>query len=169
MKTIAIITAALLSAGAVSAQFVTPGHAQMAASLGLDAAQYSLAELAVITEARRANEDGTESFYLAGANRDSRGGVGEVSLGKSQMAASLGVNAADFSLAELVQLQQARSDNDPLAEAFILSGQNRESRGANGAVSRGKAQIAATLGLNPAEYSLHELVAIAADQGGGSD
>jgi hypothetical protein len=169
MKTIAIITAALLSVGAVSAQSVAPGHAQMAASLGLDAAQYSLAELAVITEARRANDDGKESFYLAGANRDSRGGVGDVSLGKRQLAASLGVNAADFSLVELVQLEQARSDNDAHAEAFILSGQNRESRGANGAVSRGKAQIAATLGLNAAEYSLNELVALSADMDGGSD
>jgi len=112
MKSIALFTAALLSAGIASAQEVSPGKAQFAAALGVDAARYSLAELISIEGARRDNEPQTEAFFLSHQNRDVRGGVGEVSHGKAQLAASLGVNAADHSLSELVALDATRHGND---------------------------------------------------------
>ena len=79
---------------------VTPGSAQIAASLGLDPAKYSLAELSIIDSARKAKNDDLAAFYTSGRNREIRGGVGEASQGKAQLAASLRVNAADYSLSE---------------------------------------------------------------------
>lgn len=169
MKSIAVIAAALISAGAVNAEGISPGHAQFAATLNLDAAQYSLEELSNIQAARRDNDVNAERFYLTGASRENRGGVGQVSPGKAQLAAPLGVNAAEYSLAELIALTEARSENDTHAEAFILSRQNHVNRGGVGEVSHGKAQLAAGLGVNAAEYSLSELVALSVERHGDGD
>lgn len=86
---------------------VTPGKAQIAALLGLDPAQYSLAELAVIDSAVKANDPELANFYIAGGNREIRGGVGEAGPGKVQLAASLHLNPADYTLNELSKLYLA--------------------------------------------------------------
>lgn len=164
MKSFALVAAAIVAAGAASAQEVAPGKAQIAAQLGLDAAEYALNELVSIGEARRENDPQAEAYFLSRQNRDVRGGVGEVSPGKAQIAALLGVEAAEFSLNELISIEKARRENDPQLEAFYLSHQNREVRGGVGQVSPGKAQLAAILGLNPAEYSLGDLAAIEAER-----
>ena len=129
MKSIALVAAALIAAGTASAQEVSPGKAQLAALLGVDAAAYSLAELNTIYEARRDSDRKAETFYLSHKNREQRGGVGEVSSGKAQLAAILGVDPAEYTLAELNSIRQARVDRDWKAEAFYLSHQNREQRG----------------------------------------
>ena len=90
-----------------AADSVTRGRAQLAAILGLDPAQYSLTELSIIDSARKAKNADLAAFYTSGRNRDIRGGVGEASPGKTQLAASLRVNAADYSLAELTRLYLA--------------------------------------------------------------
>ncbi|WFE76535.1 hypothetical protein [Roseinatronobacter sp. S2] len=169
MKPIAIIAAALISTGAVSAESISPGHARAAAALNLDATQYTLAELISIEVARSENDTHTERYFLTGTNRVSRGGVGEVSPGKARIAAALGVNAADYSLSELTALDVARSENETHTEAFILSRQGGVSRGGAGEVSPGKARIAAELGVNAADYSLNELVALSAARLGDDD
>ncbi|NTT86560.1 hypothetical protein [Tabrizicola fusiformis] len=92
---------------AALADSVTPGSAQLAANLGLDPAKYSLTELSIIDSARKAKNADVAAFYTSGRNRDIRGGVGEASEGKAQLAASLRVNAADYSLAELTSLYLA--------------------------------------------------------------
>lgn len=109
MKNVALIAVALLSAGAVSAQTVSGGHAQFAAGLNLDPAQYTLPELMMIEQARSENDISAEQFYLKGTNRQVRGGVGQVSQGKAGLAAELGVNAADYSLNELTAMSVASS------------------------------------------------------------
>ena len=162
MKSIALVAAALIAAGTASAQEVSPGKAQLAALLGVDAAAYSLAELNTIYEARRDSDRKAETFYLSHKNREQRGGVGEVSSGKAQLAAILGVDPAEYTLADLNSIRQARVDRDWKAEAFYLSHQNREQRGGVGEVSPGKAQLAAILGVNPAEFTLAELAALEA-------
>ncbi|SDX92912.1 hypothetical protein [Roseicitreum antarcticum] len=160
MKKLVIIAAALISAGAATAQSVSPGHEQFAAGLNLDATQYTMPELINIEQARQDNNRQTERFYLEGTNRQSRGGVGEVSPGKAQFAAPLGVNAADYTMNELIALSVAQREDDAQTEAFIRSKQNRQSYGNVSEVSRGKAQFANGLGVNAADYSLNELVAL---------
>lgn len=83
---------------------VTPGRAQIAAKLGLDPAQYTLSELSIIDSALTAKNTTLADFYISGRNRDIRGGVGEVSEGKAQLAAALRVNAADYSLNQLTAM-----------------------------------------------------------------
>ena len=83
---------------------VTPGRAQIAAKLGLDPSEYTLSELSIIESARKAKNTELAAFYTSGRNRDVRGGIGEASQGKAQLAASLRVNPADYSLAELTNL-----------------------------------------------------------------
>ncbi|MDD7973729.1 hypothetical protein [Roseinatronobacter alkalisoli] len=112
MKKIVLIGAALLSAGVASAQTISPGHAQFAAGLNLDAAQYSMTELMLIEQARRDNDRLAERFYLSGTNRETRGGVGQVSQGKAQIAVGLGVNPADHTLNELQLLWNATNGED---------------------------------------------------------
>lgn len=160
MKSIAILTAALLTAGAAHSQDVSAGKAQIAAALGLDASQYSLAELSVIAEARRDNDREVGQFYVSGANRTVSGGIGEVSPGKAQIAAQLGLDPAEYTLTELGQIETAlKLDRDATAAHFV-SHRNRDTRGAAGEVSPGKAQLAAALGVDADDFSLAELSAL---------
>ncbi|SEM57846.1 hypothetical protein SAMN04488103_101532 [Gemmobacter aquatilis] len=81
--------------------------------------------------------------------------------GKAQIAAQLGLDASEYSSTELSLIAKARKDADHKAEAFYLSHTNREVRDAVGQVNPGKAQIAAQLGLDPAEFTSAELSLIA--------
>lgn len=92
-----------------------------------------------------------------------------ISAGHAQLAALLGVSAQDYSLAELAQLDVARSDNDPVLEAFILSRGAQSDSGVVGSVSDGKAQLAAQLGVNAADYSLSDLAALAVARDGANE
>lgn len=160
MKSIAILAAALLTAGAAHSQDISVGKAQIAASLGLDASLYSLAELSVIAEAHRDNDRQVGQFYISGGNRAVSGGIGEVSPGKAQIAAQLGLDPAEYTLAELGQIQAALKLDQDATAAYIISHQNRDTRGAAGDVSPGKAQLAATLGVDANDFSLAELSAL---------
>ena len=111
---------AVLSAGAVAAQPVPAGIAQLAAQAGVNAADYSTSEIVGLWSAVRDNDAAAPySADLAAVNADvSRGSaslsVGTeagVSAGKAQLAAQLGVNPADYSFAQLISLKNARSDD----------------------------------------------------------
>lgn len=78
-----------------------------------------------------------------------------VTPGRQQLANQLGVDAAAYSAAELTQLQGARRDNDKAAYDALLS---RSTTRAEGTVSAGKAQIAAQIGVDPADFTTAELV-----------
>ncbi|MCU0816831.1 MAG: hypothetical protein MUF74_10300 [Cypionkella sp.] len=93
-----------------SAPVATPGSAQLAASLGVDAGQYTLNELIRLREAQRENDAETVRFILSGTNRVESGNPAN-NPGAQQMAAVLGVNAADYTLAELVALYTDRFDS----------------------------------------------------------
>lgn len=160
MKSIVILAAALIAAGAAQAQDISAGKAQIAAALGLDASQYSLAELSVIADARRDNNREVGQFYVSGANRAVSGGIGEVSPGKAQIAAQLGLDPAAYTLAELGQIKAALKLERDATAAHFVSHRNRDTRGAAGAVSPGKAQLAAALGVDANEFSLAELSAL---------
>jgi hypothetical protein len=68
---------------------------------------------------------------------------------------SLGVAPGTLSTAELIQLRQAREDNDYTRARMILDG--RSNAFAARTVSPGAAQLARSLGLLPGEYTVAEM------------
>lgn len=151
---LATLSGAALAASPVSG--VNAGDVQLAYAAGVEPGRYSRAELIAIIDAQRSNETQTAQYFLSGANRASA--ASNTSAGAAQLALSAGVEPGQFSVPELVQLIEAKRDNDTATVNFILSGKNRvqESNG----VSPGKAQLAALVGVDPAEYSLAELIAL---------
>lgn len=90
---------------------VTPGAAQLAASLGVEPGRYTVNELIRLERAVEANDDETINFILSGTIREQAGET-TANAGALQLAALLGVNAADYSLSELTALYTARYDGD---------------------------------------------------------
>lgn len=166
MKNIAFAAIALaLTAGAVSASQVNPGKAQIAAQLGLDPAAYSSTELQLIAKARKQDEPRTEQFYLTHTNRAVQSGdVGVVTEGKAQIAAQLGLDPAAYSSAELSLINAARERDDHRAEAFYLNHENRSETSEGASLTPGHVQLAASLGVNPADYTTSELAVLKARQ-----
>lgn len=82
-----------------------------------------------------------------------------VNPGTAQLAYQLGVEPGRYSLTELVQLEQAKRDQDVQAIAQILgqSGASASSKSAVGVSGEGKAQIEAQLGVEPGRFTLAEL------------
>lgn len=84
---------------------VNAGAAQIAAQLGVSASAYSLSDLVRLQNAVRDNDSQTVQFILNGSNNGNvSGDVGTVNPGKTQLAAALGVNAADYSTADLASM-----------------------------------------------------------------
>ena len=133
------------------------GDVQLALSAGVEPGRYSRAELIAIIEAQKENEAATVEYFLSGANRASTSGNGA---GWDQFAASLNVEAGQFTPAELQRLEQAYRDNDREEVAFILSGEARRAANPAEVVTPGEAQLAAAIGVDPAQYTLAELIAL---------
>ncbi|TQS73794.1 hypothetical protein ERN12_08770 [Rhodobacteraceae bacterium] len=121
---IAATLALTATAGAASAQ--TPGHAQLAEFLNLNGAEFSTAELTAIDDARRDNNRSNEIYFLNHNNRDTAGGVGDVTPGKAQIAAQLGVDPAKYSLAELIEATDELRDDNRQNATFVLNGTSRD-------------------------------------------
>lgn len=160
----AVFSLAVLALGAstLAASAASPAAEQLAAKLGLNADAYSLQELTVIDAARLEGDTTTANFYVAGKNR--AGLPTDVSPGRAQLAASLGLDPAKYSQSELEIIDAARHDNDAQTVAFYTAGSNHDTRGGLGEVSPGKAQLAAALGVNPADYTLDQLTAAYLDR-----
>ncbi len=119
---IAAIVALTATAGVASAQGA--GHDQLAAQLGLNGAQFTTAELTTISDARRDGDRNTVAYFLNHDNRATED-ASTVSAGKAQLAAQLGVNPTEYTLAELVAADSALRDDNAQNAAFILSGDAR--------------------------------------------
>lgn len=161
MKT--LLTSALIVASLSGAAFAASpavgadaGKAQLALTAGVEPGRYTTEELINIIEAKRDNDAAKVNYYLSGANRGSEAVTGGA--GADQFARSLGVEPGRFTLAELIQLDAAKRENDPAAINFVLSGKNRQ--GDTGQVTPGKAQLAALAGVNAADYTRAELIAL---------
>ena len=156
----ALILAALSGAAvAASAQpGLNAGDVQLALSAGVQPGQYSRAELISILEARQDGETTKLNYYLSGANRDTTADLN--SAGLAQLAASAGVEAGRFTANELQILVEAREEGDTVAANFILSGANRAAPNPAEVVTPGEAQLAAAVGVDPAQYTLAELVGL---------
>jgi hypothetical protein len=142
----------VLAAGAATAQAVPAGDAQLAASAGVAVGAYSNAQMVQLIEARRDNDASRVAFILAhGSVEASRADFGAV----SPVAGSAGLSSAD-----LILLDEARRENDAQAVNFILSGADRSTTSEASVVTPGEAQLAAIVGVDPAQYTLIELVAM---------
>lgn len=148
----ALIALTLAGSGAAFAAQPT-SDAQLAASAGVAAGQYTAAELQAIIDARRDNDTSALNYYLSGANRS---GAAQ-SDASGQLANLAGVAPGTYSASELALIIEARKDNDAARVAYILSNTNRSTAAEAAAVTPGEAQIAAALGLDPAQYTLSEL------------
>jgi hypothetical protein len=156
----ALILAALT--GAAAASSVQPGlnsgDVQLALSAGVQPGEYSRAELINIIEARQEGETTRLNFFLSGANRAEAAGLN--SEGLVQLSAAAGVAPGQFTAAELQRLIQAKADGDTTEARFILSGDNRKEANPAEVVTPGEAQLAAAIGVDPAQYTLSELIAL---------
>lgn len=164
LAVLAIVAAAPAFAAGVSA-----GDAQLARIAGVEPGVYSTAQLIRLDQARQDNDAETVRFILASpegtlaATRadTSAASLGDsaVSAGAAQFALILGVEPGAYSLDDLTRLDRARHDNDAETERAILSG--ALDRPESAIVTPGKAQLAASLGVDPAAYTLAELSALA--------
>jgi hypothetical protein len=162
MRNILLTSTLVLAAltGAASAASLQPrytaGDAQLAMSAGVAPGEYSRVEILNILDARRENDADRLAYYLSGANRSSNPSDPAA---LAQLAAAAGVSGGDYSASELLRLIDARSEGEAATVDFIL---NRSAKAANPAetVTPGEAQLAAAIGVDPADYTLAELIAL---------
>ncbi|AML52510.1 hypothetical protein [Falsihalocynthiibacter arcticus] len=152
------LAVALPFAGAANA-----GNDQLAKIAGVEAGVYTTAELIQIDQARKTQDVEKLNFYLLGENRVSRADyTGNVSGGVAELAAIEGVSTNGYTASTLIELSVAENENDLEKVAFIKARAAGEiSELAPNAVSPGKRQLAAVLGLDPASYTTAELIEIA--------
>lgn len=152
IKTLSTAVAFALVAGAAAAQTVSPGDAQLAALAGVEPGVYSRAQLIQLNEARRDGDANRVRFILGQTGADAS---------RNEFGAASPVVGSGLTAAEQLALTEARRENDRNTERYILSGANRAAV-ANPAsvVTPGEAQLAALVGVDPADYTLAELVAL---------
>lgn len=137
---------------------VNAGDVQLALSAGVQPGEYTRAELINIIEARKQNDDTRLNYFLSGSNRAS-----DVSLnapGLDQLARSAGVEPGIYTADELQRIIKAKSDGNDEIVRFIVSGENRKAANPAEVVTPGEAQLAALVGVDPAQYTLAELIAM---------
>lgn len=167
LSALALSTA--LSAGVASAN---SGVDQLAAIAGVQASDFTATQLVQLTDAQRDNDQQRIDFILSQArtNAMTRSDMGGAAASQdAQLAADAGVAPGLYTNAELQMLIDAKRNNNSNRVQYILSGDNRAEAAPTSSVSPGKAQLAAFLGLNPADYSLTELTRLYSEQVGSSD
>jgi hypothetical protein len=100
------------------------GAQSIAASIGVDAAAFTLNELVALRSALEDNDQAQVDFIKNGASDVTMSSRRGVSPGHAALAASLGVNAGDFSVNQLVALRSAMEDDDQARVNFILDQAN---------------------------------------------
>ena len=159
MFTKSILVAALIAASVPA--FANPGTDQLARLVGVEPGVYSLPQLIALQEAMRDNDDQTVKFILNGGGDIVGRGAGSAAVstseGAAQLAAQVGVEPGQYSVAEMIRLRAAIQEQDSETIRFILSGNGRAADDDLGTVTPGKAQLAATFGVNPADYTTAQL------------
>ncbi len=151
-KILSGVLAVVLASGAAFAQSVSPADVQLAASAGVEPGVYTTAQMIQIIEARHDGDAAQLAFLLSQSSSVATRADFRVEIAS---AAPEGLSAV-----EQIQLQEARREDDHNTETFILTGTDRRSANAASVVTRGEAQLAALIGVDPADYTLAELVAM---------
>lgn len=139
------------------------GTDQLAKIAGVEPGVYTIAELIQIDLARKTQDEEKLEFYLLGENRVSRTDFSDrVNPGVAEFAEIEGVSTSLYSAADLIQLSEAERENDLEKIEFIKArAEGQYAEPDPYAVSPGKRQLAAVLGLDPAAYTTAELIEIA--------
>lgn len=159
--TASALVLATLSGAALAASAqpgINAGDVQLALSAGVQPGEYTRTELINIIEARKQNDDTRLNYFLSGSNRASSTSLNGPGL--DQLAAAAGVAPGIYTANELQQIIKAKADGDDDVIRFILSGENRKAANPAEVVTPGEAQLAALIGVDPAQYTLAELVAM---------
>ncbi|WP_339108310.1 hypothetical protein [Thioclava sp. GXIMD4216] len=146
-----------------------PLNYPMLARNGVDVTQYSDAEARQINTALRDGDVSTARYYI---NHEDRAveHTADVNPGTAQLAAQLGLNPGNYTTAELEKVSTSLRNDNIEAVAFVVKHEDRAVPGAKGVVTPGKAQIAAQLGVNPADYTDAQLDKMLLDHiGSGND
>ncbi len=156
MKRLALTTAIAVGLAIPAAA----SNEQLAASIGVEPGQYTLAELVALQAAIDDNDQ--QLIRAIQEGRVETATAADVTPGQAELAQSLGVDPSEYTLAELAQLRDARATGNAGLEAQVLEGDAGAVSGSG--ITDGHAQIAASLGLDPADYSFSELVRIKASR-----
>lgn len=87
-----------------SAMDMVIGGGQLALTAGVEPGRFTTNELIRLIAAQRDNDQQTIDFILSGSNRAPANPASVVTPAEAHLAAQLGVNPADYTLAELAQL-----------------------------------------------------------------
>ena len=153
-KILSGVFAVVLASSAAFSQSISPADVQLAARAGVEPGLYTTAQMIQIIEARRDGDMRQVAFVLSQSN--------SVATRADVTTAGTFVSPEGLSTVEEIQLQEARRENEHGTEAFILSGSNRQVPLPASAVTSGEAQLAAVIGVDPADYTLAELTAMQA-------
>lgn len=93
----------------LTADTTSPAYRQLEAGLGVEPGRFSPAELSQLAAARRSDEPARAAYILSGENR-ADGADDATNAGKLQLAAALGLNPDDYTLAELTARVQDLND-----------------------------------------------------------
>lgn len=167
-KSILALTLVALTTPIAGTAFAGQGADQLAKLAGVPAGAYTVAQMIQLQDARRDGDKAAEAFILGqgndGVSRSTMSVEGVGGAGAEQLARLVGVAPGAYSVNEMIRLQDAIKENDRATVAFILNGSNSGSTGDDiGIVTPGKAQLAASLGLDPAAHTTAELVALYLD------
>lgn len=164
-KTIALTAvAAALAVPAFAGNPQSPGAIQMSHEAGVTPGIYDVAQLQRLQEARANSDKEAVAFILSqGADYGVNTLDGaSVTGGKQQLANEAGVNAADFTIAQLERLIQAQRDENDEEINFVLSQAGTFTD--NGVVSTssvptaGDRMLAALNGVDASSLSRHDLI-----------
>ncbi len=132
---------------------------QLARSLGVEPGVYSTSELIALRSAVEDDNFAQANAIRAGGNDGFTASTKSVTSSSAQLAASVGVEPGVYSNAQLIALRSA-IENDDFAQANAIRNSVGEgfSASTKSGVSAGTAQLAASLGVDAADYSRAELV-----------
>lgn len=115
--------ALVLSAGVASAENVNPGLQQIANYLRVNASEYTSVELHELLAARNSGDQSTFTYLLNHGDRAVS--TDEVSQGKAQIAQQVGLDASQYTTAELIRVQEAKRRGDLQEVDFVVKHLNR--------------------------------------------
>jgi hypothetical protein len=163
-KSILALTVVALTAPLAGMAVAGQGAEQLAKQVGVPVGAYTVAQMIQLKEARRDGDKAAEAFILSkgadAVSRSDKSDAAAVSAGAEQLARLVGVTPGAYSVNEMIRLQDAINEGDRQTIAFILGGSDGGNTGNDiGVVTPAKAQLAASLGLDPAAHTTADLVA----------
>ena len=131
---------------------------QLARSIGVEPGVYSTAELIALRSAIEGDDHAQANAIRAGGNNGFTASTKSATSSSAQLAGSVGVEPGVYSAAQLIALRSAlESDDHAQANAIRKGADEGMTASSKSGVSAATAQLAASLGVDPSDYSRDEL------------